>query len=89
MQLHHISSAANVADIFTKSLPKHQFFDLSSKLIVRIPLISLRGCNNTIISHQDDHHSSLSNEDAHRQSLPKGTIWNYSPQEETTRALSE
>ncbi|PRQ36149.1 putative calcium-transporting ATPase [Rosa chinensis] len=36
-----------------------------------------------------DHHSSLSNEDAHRQSLPKGTIWNSSPQEETTRALSQ
>ncbi|KAK9912717.1 hypothetical protein M0R45_036566 [Rubus argutus] len=71
MRLHPISSAANVADIFTKSLPKHRFFDLSSKLIVRIPPISLRGCNNIIEAQEHNQQCSTSNEDALRQSLLK------------------
>lgn len=45
IQLHHISSSANVADVFTKSLSKHKFHDFISKLIsCRLP-IRLRGHN--------------------------------------------
>lgn len=48
IKLQHVSSAANVADIFTKSLPKHRFRHLSSKLIAHSPTISLRGHNDNI-----------------------------------------
>lgn len=42
IQLSHISTFSNVADVFTKSLPLPRFLQLISKLIVRLPSISLR-----------------------------------------------
>ncbi|PRQ50961.1 putative RNA-directed DNA polymerase [Rosa chinensis] len=47
IQVHHVSSSANLADIFTKSLSKQRFCSLTSKLIAPHPRISLRGDNNS------------------------------------------
>ncbi|PRQ21351.1 putative RNA-directed DNA polymerase [Rosa chinensis] len=50
IRLSHVSSTLNLADVFTKSLSKQQFYLLISKLISRILFISLRGDNNTMIN---------------------------------------
>ncbi|KAM1465721.1 hypothetical protein COP2_045561 [Malus domestica] len=44
VSVHHVTSLLQLADIFTKSLPAPRFAELTSKLSVRPPNFSLRGC---------------------------------------------
>lgn len=51
ISIRHVSTNVQLADIFTKSLPKARFKLLNSKLIASVPGISLRGGNNA--QHQN------------------------------------
>ena len=42
--MHHVASRLQMAEIFTESLPSARFAELTSKLSVRAPNFSLRGC---------------------------------------------
>ncbi|KAM1013289.1 hypothetical protein ACFX2C_043432 [Malus domestica] len=49
VSVHHVASLLQIADIFTKSLPSDRFAELASKLSVRPPPFTLRGCVRNII----------------------------------------